>query len=159
MSASASVPARPLTSSTRSRRPLSAIFLGNTSQLPDLPDPPHTAAASSPASSGLPSPPASTSTGSGGTGRDRDEGDAGYSKGDSALMRSDVDERPAEALRSASRARSRSSAGEFGQLDGDEDDTARLSSLSNESALQRVKSLTQRNRLVRTLTSCPWAAN
>ena len=149
-----SASARPLShSQSRTRRPLSAIFLGNPSQLPDLPEPPHTSAptGSSPASSGLPSPPASTSTGSGGTGRDRDA-----STDDIPLpmhKHDGVDTRAAGPSRSVSRASIRSTS-EFGEMNGgDEDDTAKVSSplddrLSNESALQRVKSLTQRNRLV-----------
>lgn len=158
---------------SKHRRPLSAIFLGPPVQPPpELPDPP--SAASSPASSGLPSPPASNYTGSGpgSNGGDLSNENIRVPASLSLTMKKASDDgggfsgisgndlRSRSLSRSGSRAslRSRSPSDEDDALD-DDDHTARLSGGpgpstrsnpdSNESALERVKSLTQRNRLVR----------
>jgi hypothetical protein len=148
------------------RRPLSAIFLGDgpavsssssTSELPDLPEPPSPGATST--QSGLPSPPATNSTGSGSTGDSREAvGLHSVPSPSSALtMRN---ERQFAAR--SSRASSPAGNGEYRREEGDdeEDTTARLdlgrrrgASQSNDHVvtLQRVMSLTQRNRMVRTV--------
>lgn len=141
------------------RRPLSAIFLGDgptsssTSELPDLPEPPSPGAAST--HSGLPSPPATNSTGSGSTGDSREAVDLhSVSPPSSALtMRNER-----QSISRSSRASSPAGSGEYRREEGDEeeDTTARLNlgrrrgaSQSNEHVvtLQRVMSLTQRNRM------------
>ncbi|THH07087.1 hypothetical protein EW145_g3626 [Phellinidium pouzarii] len=127
---------------TKSKRPLSAIFLGSPSQVPDLPDPP-----SSPGSSGLPSPPATNSTGSDSNGGDNNTSFGSVRAPASLVMRNGS---------STPRSASRSSSDDGDEGNGnDEDNTARLSDgrriasiKEDQSALQRVKSLTQRNRLV-----------
>ena len=148
---------------TSKRRPLSAIFLGDgppapssssSSELPDLPEPPSPGAAST--NSGLPSPPATNSTGSGSTGDSREnENLHSIPPLSSALtMRN---ERPPNSR--SSRASSPAGSGEYKREEGDdeEDMTARLNlgrrrgvSQSNDHVvtLQRVMSLTQRNRMV-----------
>jgi hypothetical protein len=146
------------------RRPLSAIFLGDappapssssSSDLPDLPEPPSPGAASN--HSGLPSPPATNSTGSGSTGDSRENVNLhSIPPFSSALtMRSER----SSASRSSG-ASSPAGSGEYKREEGDdeEDITARLNlgrrrgaSQSNDHVvtLQRVMSLTQRNRMVR----------
>ncbi|KAL5512702.1 hypothetical protein ACEPAG_2968 [Sanghuangporus baumii] len=144
---------RPPLNTTRHRRPLSAIFLGNPAQLPDLPEPPSTD--SSPGSSGLPSPPASNSTGSGSNGGDLSNESL---RMPASLMKDTINGAGGRRAKARSRSASRSPSDDGDGAD-DEDHTARLSGgpphsnsgnnlNSNESALQRVKSLTQRNRLV-----------
>ena len=144
------------------RRPLSAIFLGDgpstsssssSSELPDLPEPPSPGTAST--HSGLPSPPATNSTGSGSTGDSRENVDLHSVPLSSALtMRN---ERPLTSRSSG--ASSPTGSGEYKREEGDdeEDMTARLNlgrrrgmSQSNDHVvtLQRVMSLTQRNRMV-----------
>src|SRR6266403_1059372 len=145
------------------RRPLSAIFLGDgpaapsnfsSSELPDLPEPPSPGAAST--HSGLPSPPATNSTGSGSTGDSREAVDLHSAPPPSSLH----NERPPTSR--SSRASSPAGSGEYKREEGDdeEDATARFNlgrrrgaSQSNEHVvtLQRVMSLTQRNRMVCTL--------
>ena len=151
--------------SLSSRRPLSAIFIGSAlnSQLPDLPDPP-----SSPDSSpGLPSPPATNSTGSGGAG----EGDNSLSSiripsaSTSITTMSNGESHSDNNNEEKSGSRTPSDEADD---NNDEDHTARLQldrhkslkstySDENASALQRVKSLTQRNRLVCILSILPCA--
>ncbi|KAI0769947.1 hypothetical protein C8Q74DRAFT_1202382 [Fomes fomentarius] len=143
-------------------RPLSAIFIGSAGSsspaLPDLPEPPSPSTSSN--ASGLPSPPATNSTGSGSVGKGSTNagslrhrtpsssnssmssgvGDKsyGYNKKRSSFIDDDDD---------------------ADENENDEDNTARFNgerrrSLSskgtpdNQAALQRVKSLTQRNRMV-----------
>ncbi|VDC05537.1 unnamed protein product [Peniophora sp. CBMAI 1063] len=132
------------------RRPLSAIFLGDPStsssgspsSLPDLPEPPSPGAESIDSNaSGLPSPPATNSTGSGG-----DEGSG-------SVRRRSVSDKSADFSMASNRRRSRgSSPGD----DEEGEDTARFSharrqssqtTTDNAAALQRVMSLTQRNRM------------
>ena len=145
-------------------RPLSAIFLGSAAStppaIPDLPEPP-----SPSESSGLPSPPASNSTGSGSVGEgSTNAGSLRHrtpsSKSTNSGMSGGLGDR---SYASSTSSKKRSSYGEdeddADENENDEDHTARLSgdrrrSLSkgapdNQVALQRVKSLTQRNRMVR----------
>jgi hypothetical protein len=148
------------------RRPLSAIFLGDgpassssssSSELPDLPEPPSPGAAST--HSGLPSPPATNSTGSGSTGDSREAVDLHSvpSPLSALTMRNER-----QSTSRSSRASSPAGNGEYRREEGDdeEDTTARLdlgrrrgASQSNEHdvTLQRVMSLTQRNRMVCTV--------
>ena len=153
----------PRSSFVPKRRPLSAIFLGDspvapstssTSELPDLPEPPSPGAAST--HSGLPSPPATNSTGSGSTGDSRENVDLQTVPPHSSALTM-RDERP-PTLRS-SRASSPAGSGEYKREEGEEEEdiTARLNlgrrrgaSQSNDHVvtLQRVMSLTQRNRMV-----------
>ncbi|EIW81229.1 hypothetical protein CONPUDRAFT_137278 [Coniophora puteana RWD-64-598 SS2] len=144
-----------LNHSTSSKRPLSAIYLGpqppSGSQPPDLPEPPESPSSASSAS-GLPSPPATNSTGSG-------------SVGDNSTSAGSVRQRPASTSQINMQARSfdkyEGRDGARHDVDDDDDDdhngedeTARYDlrlSLAGKggdtSDLQRVKSLTQRNRL------------
>ncbi|KAF8262829.1 hypothetical protein EI94DRAFT_1808209 [Lactarius quietus] len=140
------------------RRPLSAIFLGagstpSPSDLPDLPEPPSPGATST--HSGLPSPPATNSTGSGSTGDSREILDRPFQPptSSSLTMRN---EKPLNSR--SSRASSPTGGSESRRVDEDEEEehTARLglssrrgTSQSNDHvmALQRVMSLTQRNRM------------
>ncbi|KZV73205.1 hypothetical protein PENSPDRAFT_683068 [Peniophora sp. CONT] len=130
------------------RRPLSAIFLGDPSSsspssLPDLPEPPSPGAESIDSNaSGLPSPPATNSTGSGGDNKSNDGG--------SVRRRSSVSDKSVEMASNRRMSRS-SSPGD------DDEDTARFAAharrqssqttADNAAALQRVMSLTQRNRM------------
>lgn len=155
---------RPLISSS-SRRPLSAIFLGplslppkedNNINIPDLPEPPESPGAAS-SSSGLPSPPATNSTGSGSTGDNKSATTGSLrQRSHASLIMSDrnydTHSTPSKPPRT------------FDDDDDDEndnsneEDTARLdrshamkSPNENLVALQRVKSLTERNRMVSAL--------
>ncbi|KIJ60207.1 hypothetical protein HYDPIDRAFT_117468 [Hydnomerulius pinastri MD-312] len=155
---------RPLISSS-SRRPLSAIFIGSLPpkepkelNIPDLPEPPESPGAVSTAS-GLPSPPATNSTGSGSTG-DNNSANAGstrqrpasYSSSSSSIMSTENYDKPTlipKTLRSIS-----DDEDDENDYANEEDDTARLDSRlvtkspsENIVALQRVKSLAQRNRM------------
>src|SRR5712691_2836047 len=145
------------------RRPLSAIFLGDgppapsssqSSELPDLPEPPSPGSSSS--HSGLPSPPATNSTGSGSTGDSRENVDLSSIRPMSALT--SRNEKPFTSR--SNRPASPTGAGEYKKDEGEdeEDNTARFNlgrqpgpSQSSDHAvtLQRVMSLTQRNRMVR----------
>ena len=133
------------------RRPLSAIFIGSNSSspnLPDLPEPPSPGASSN--ASGLPSPPATNSTGSGSTGE--------KSSNDGSIRRRSVSNTVAGDMQSGNQGSSRGSRTSSPDEDDDgEDRTARLNkgrrvsgqtSSENARALERVMSLTQRNRLV-----------
>ena len=148
------------------RRPLSAIFLGDgpagsstssTSELPDLPEPPSPGAAST--HSGLPSPPATNSTGSGSTGDSREAINLHSVPLPSSTSTMRNERQPTS---KSSRASSPAGSGEYRREEGDdeEDITARLNlgrrrgaSQSNDhvATLQRVMSLTQRNRMVCTV--------
>ncbi|KAG9311202.1 hypothetical protein JVU11DRAFT_8277 [Chiua virens] len=147
-----------------SRRPLSAIFLGplppkdpKEANIPDLPEPPESPAISS--SGCLPSPPATNSTGSGSTG-DNNSANSGsvrqrpvsYSGSPSTMMPSEMSDK----LISTTKTSRPNSDDEDDENDhaGEEDHTARLdrrvglnSPCENIAALQRVKSLAQRNRM------------
>ncbi|KAG8214349.1 hypothetical protein J3R82DRAFT_9318 [Butyriboletus roseoflavus] len=171
------MPPRSLVAS--SRRPLSAIFLGSLppknpkeTDIPDLPEPPESPGVVSP--SGLPSPPATNSTGSGSTG-DNGSANSGsirqrpvsYSSSPSAMMPTETYDGPM-ALFKTSRPNSDDEDDENDHA-GEEDNTARLdrrlavkSPSENIAALQRVKSLAQRNRMVSLLrlllNLCSWHA-
>lgn len=164
----------PRPSITRKQRPLSAIFIGSLGSsssstppdLPKLPEPPSPEQSSPPSRTGLPSPPATNSTGSG-----------SGSNGDDSTNTGSLRERKPQRLYSTSEmyngARNKShpdihSASNSVLSDEDddpndhehdEDSTARFdlhrrrstSSVPSDhaSTLERVKSLTERNRAVR----------
>ena len=143
------------------RRPLSAIFLGDSpapststsSDLPDLPEPPSPGSSSS--HSGLPSPPGTNSTESGSTGDSRENVNPPSAPPSSALT--SHSEKPSTSRSNGSS--SPAGTGEYGRDEGEEeeDNTARFNlgrhhgpSQANDhvQTLQRVMSLTQRNRQV-----------
>ncbi|KAI9443628.1 hypothetical protein H4582DRAFT_1807936 [Lactarius indigo] len=148
----------PRSSLASKRRPLSAIFLGagpapSPSDLPDLPEPPSPGASST--HSGLPSPPATNSTGSSSAGDSREVLDRpSHPPVSSALaMRN---EKPLNSRSSRASSPAGGSESRKGEDDEEEDNTARLNlsrrrgaSQSNDHVmtLQRVMSLTQRNRM------------
>lgn len=164
------MPPRSLVAS--SRRPLSAIFLGSLppkdpkeANIPDLPEPPESPGAASP--SGLPSPPATNSTGSGSTG-DNNSANSGsirqrpvsYSRSPSTMMPTETHEKPITTAKT-SRPNSDDEDDENDHA-AEEDNTARLDRRigvkgpsENIAALQRVKSLAQRNRMVSLLRFSP----
>jgi hypothetical protein len=153
------MPPRPALSSKR--RPISAIFLGadpapapapSTSDLPNLPEPPSPGASST--HSGLPSPPATNSTGSGSTGDRRESLDRPTLPSSTLIMRN---EKPLISRPSRASSPSGSNENKKDGAEEEEDNTARLNfgrrrgaSESNDHimTLQRVMSLTQRNRMV-----------
>lgn len=140
------------------RRPLSAIFLGagqtpSPSDLPDLPEPPSPGASSN--HSGLPSPPATNSTGSGSAGDSREVLDRPFHPPSSSAL-SMRNEKPLNSKSSRTSSPVGGSEIREGDEDDQEDNTARLSLSSRRGAsqssehvmtLQRVMSLTQRNRM------------
>ncbi|KAK0202119.1 hypothetical protein DFS33DRAFT_1489916 [Desarmillaria ectypa] len=156
---------RPINST--GKRPLSAVYLGkdplyisSPSNLPDLPEPPSPVASTSSKGSGLPSPPATNSTGSGSTGDPASIARRNRPHPSEMLTESNV-----KAFHYAFEEEQNGSASR--PVDPDDDDydndhdnnddennTARLSrrhssisSSENVQALERVKSLTQRNRM------------
>lgn len=156
-----------------SSRPLSAIYIGSVSKpshIPDLPEPPPSPGAevSSGSESGLPSPPATNSTGSGSTGDDTTnfgsvrQRPASYEAYSSPTPHSSSSSHTLTSMHNGSPNNSRTTTqiqeddeDDEHDNDNDEDNTARLDrrrSLKDASenlmALQRVKSLTQRNRMV-----------
>ncbi|KAL4250582.1 hypothetical protein ABKN59_002328 [Abortiporus biennis] len=153
---------RPL--AAHKQRPLSAIFIGSidsntTSSPPPLPEPPSPSASSN--GSGLPSPPATNSTGSGSVGDNSQNGGSLRKKTASRSQSiTDMFNGTNDKSRSAEKAGNDHADDEDVLYENDEEHTARLSldrkrsSLvktppnDNLSALQRVKSLTQRNRMV-----------
>ncbi|KAH9054005.1 hypothetical protein EDB83DRAFT_2393359 [Lactarius deliciosus] len=148
----------PRSSFASKRRPLSAIFLGagpvpSPSDLPDLPEPPSPGASST--HSGLPSPPATNSTGSSSAGDSREVLDRPFHPPTSSTlaMRNEkqLNSRSSRASSPAGGTESRK-----GEDDEEEDNTARLNlsrrrgtsqSSDHVMTLQRVMSLTQRNRM------------
>ncbi|KAG1858876.1 hypothetical protein F4604DRAFT_1793783 [Suillus subluteus] len=149
---------RPLISS--SRRPLSAIFLGSLLPkeqiIPDIPEPPESPIAVS-SSSGLPSPPATNSTGSGSTGDNKSatagslrQRPASYASSVNMTHRNyDTPTTPSKSSRNID-----DDDDDENDYSNEEDDTARLdrshavkSPNENLVALQRVKSLAERNRM------------
>ena len=146
------------------RRPLSAIFLGDgppapsstqSSDLPDLPEPPSPGSSSS--HSGLPSPPATNSTGSGSIGDSRENVNLSSMRPPTSALASRNEK---STISRSNRPSSPTGAGEYKKDEGEdeEDNTARFNldrrpgpSQSSDHAvtLQRVMSLTQRNRMVR----------
>jgi hypothetical protein len=148
------------------RRPLSAIFLGadpapSTSDLPDLPEPPSPGASST--HSGLPSPPATNSTGSGSTGDSRENIDRPVLSPPTSTLTM-RNEKPPNARSSRTSSPAGSGGSKRDEGDEEEDNTARLNlgrrsgasqSTDHVMTLQRVMSLTQRNRMVSaSLLSC-----
>lgn len=150
---------RPLISSS-SRRPLSAIFLGSLPSkeqiIPDFPELPESSSAVS-SSSGLPSPPATNSTGSGSTGDNKSatagslrQRPASYTSSLNMTHRNyDTPSTPAKSSRNID-----DDDDDENDYSNEEDDTARLdrshaikSPNENLVALQRVKSLAERNRM------------
>ncbi|KAI0322379.1 hypothetical protein OF83DRAFT_799367 [Amylostereum chailletii] len=135
------------------RRPLSAIFIGSnpsSPNLPDLPEPPSPGASSN--ASGLPSPPATNSTGSDSTGGKSTNGGSLRRRSVSDTVANMENGRHGESF-SAQSGRDFSPDEDDGN---DEDHTAKLTggrrrsaqtSTENAMALQRVLSLTQRNRM------------
>jgi hypothetical protein len=162
----------------KQNRPISAIYLGKGAhshalqpsssphtegtppQLPDLPEPSSPSSSIGSVQSGLPSPPATNSTGSGSTG---DPATIAFRK---RPLSHDSNSSNSTSSGTASTPMKRSSDGsEMGVEDDDydrendndndndsNDDTARLN--ENIMALQRVKSLAERNRLVSYLIIC-----
>ncbi|KAK0504374.1 hypothetical protein EDD18DRAFT_1133337 [Armillaria luteobubalina] len=150
------------------KRPLSAVYLGKDPQyissppnLPDLPEPPSPIASTSSKGSGLPSPPATNSTGSGSTGdpasiarRTRPHPGAMLTESNVKIFHHTFEE---EQDGSAGRPVDPDDDDDYDNdhdNNDDEDHTARLSrrqssisSSENVQALERVKSLTQRNRM------------
>ncbi|KAJ7160237.1 hypothetical protein C8R46DRAFT_1285749 [Mycena filopes] len=143
---------------TQKLRPSSQIYVGADSSyssflssppdLPDLPEPPSPGSSASTSTSGLPSPPATNSTGSGSTG---DPGSIAVRGGLKMLNGSNIKTFHA-AFHSA--ADPDDDQDDYDDNDDDgEDNTARLdhqrrhSASENVLALQRVKSLTQRNKM------------
>ncbi|PBK75253.1 hypothetical protein ARMSODRAFT_1000886 [Armillaria solidipes] len=157
---------RPINST--GKRPLSAVYLGKDPQyissppnLPDLPEPPSPVASTSSKGSGLPSPPATNSTGSGSTGDP-----ASIARRTRPHPGAMLTELNVKTFHHAFEEEQDGSAGRPVDPDDDddydndhdnnddEDNTARLSrrqssisSSENVQALERVKSLTQRNRM------------
>ncbi|CAL1712984.1 unnamed protein product [Somion occarium] len=147
------------------KRPLSAIFIGSldsnsTASPPELPVLPASPSASS-NGSGLPSPPATNSTGSGSVGEDSPSGSRARRKAASGSA-SEMFNGSYNKSQTSLRPRTANLSDDEDDLhdnEHDEDDTARFSlerkrssltstTKENISALQRVRSLTQRNRMV-----------
>ncbi|KAM5530561.1 hypothetical protein V8D89_015755 [Ganoderma adspersum] len=142
-------------------RPLSAIFIGSAGStpptLPDLPEPPSPSTSST---SGLPSPPATNSTGSGSVGEGSTN--AGSLRHRTSKLTASTNSMFGGGLgdKSYEYRKKRSSAivdeDDADENENDEDNTARLDlrrrsftkGADNASALQRVKTLTERNRMV-----------
>ena len=152
---------------THKQRPLSAIFIGslgsnspsNSASPPDLSKLPVPPGSSPGSSSGLPSPPATNSTGSGSAGDEStsNNGSVRQRASQRPLSTSDMyhGTKPNSNMNSASRPQDDDDPND----ENDEDNTARFNgsyrhsttrttSIENMSALQRVKSLTERNRQV-----------
>jgi hypothetical protein len=142
------------------KRPDSAIYIGQSSNIPDLPEPPSPGAVSN--GSGLPSPPATNSTDSGSTNagslRQRS---APMNNNTRTMLNGNYGKTFHAAFHRDNRSKTHNSNDEENDNDtrDDEDDTARLdirkqtkSPSENVLALQRVKSLTQRNRMVNTFS-------
>ncbi|KAI9452775.1 hypothetical protein BJY52DRAFT_1402243 [Lactarius psammicola] len=148
----------PRSSFASKRRPLSAIFLGagsapSPSDLPDLPEPPSPGASST--NSGLPSPPATNSTGSGSAGDSREILDRPSDPLTSSALAM-RNEKPLNSRSSRASSPAGGSESRKGEDDEEEDNTARLNlsrrrgasqSSDHVMTLQRVMSLTQRNRM------------
>ncbi|OSD07342.1 hypothetical protein PYCCODRAFT_1359215 [Trametes coccinea BRFM310] len=145
-------------------RPLSAIFIGSAGStppsLPDLPEPPSPGSSSNASASGLPSPPATNSTGSGSVGEGSSTAGSLRHRTPSSRASSDMSGGAGDRAYGYNKKRSSTldDEDEAEENENDEDHTARLSddrrrsfpkaANDNQSALQRVKNLTQRNRMV-----------
>ncbi|KAI0700355.1 hypothetical protein C8T65DRAFT_580318 [Cerioporus squamosus] len=143
-------------------RPLSAIFIGSAGStpptLPDLPEPPSPGTSSN--ASGLPSPPATNSTGSGSVGEGSTNAGSLRHRTPSSKSNSSMSGGVGDKSYGYNKKRSSiiEDEDEADENENDEDNTARLSgdrrrsfskdAPDNQAALQRVKSLTQRNRMV-----------
>ncbi|RPD62254.1 hypothetical protein L226DRAFT_337925 [Lentinus tigrinus ALCF2SS1-7] len=143
-------------------RPLSAIFIGSAGStppaLPDLPEPPSPSTSSN--ASGLPSPPATNSTGSGSVGEGSTNAGSLRHRTPSSKSNSSMSGGVGDKSHGYSKKRSSviEDEDDADENENDEDHTARLSddrrrssskgTPDNQAALQRVKSLTQRNRMV-----------
>ncbi|KAF7364723.1 hypothetical protein MVEN_00342100 [Mycena venus] len=131
--------------------PTYSSYLSSPPDIPDLPEPPSPGSSSSTSTSGLPSPPATNSTGSGSTG---DPGSIAVRGGLNMLNGSNIKTFHA-AFSSAAAGAADEHDDDYDNNDDDdgEDNTARLdqqrrhSASENVLALQRVKSLTQRNKM------------
>ncbi|KAF7298612.1 hypothetical protein MIND_00808300 [Mycena indigotica] len=128
-------------------RPSSAVYIGGDTSylasppdLPDLPEPPSPISSSSTSTSGLPSPPATNSTGSGSTG----------DPGSIAIRGNMLNGNNLKTFHAAFH--NNNDDPEYEHDIDDEDNTARLdqrrhSASENVLALERLKSLTQRNKI------------
>jgi hypothetical protein len=149
----------PRSSLASKRRPLSAIFLGadptpSPSALPDLPEPPSPGSSST--HSGLPSPPATNSTGSGSAGDSREILDRPFHPPTSSALTM-RNEKPLTSRSSRASSPAGGTESRKAEEEEEEEHTARLGfgsrrgtaqSSDHVMALQRVMSLTQRNRMV-----------
>lgn len=150
---------------TQRPRPSSQVYIGPDStyssylssppDLPDLPEPPSPGSSSSTSTSGLPSPPATNSTGSGSTG---DPGSIAVRGRLNMLNGSNIKTFHAAFQSTVADHHDEDDYDNDNDDDG-EDNTARLnqrrhSTSENVLALQRVKSLTERNKMVRIVVSC-----
>ncbi|KAI1793313.1 hypothetical protein LXA43DRAFT_237425 [Ganoderma leucocontextum] len=151
----------PRLAQTKKSRPLSAIFIGSAGStppaLPDLPEPPSPSTSST---SGLPSPPATNSTGSGSVGEGSTH--AGSLRHRTPKLTPSTSSMSGGGLgdKSYEYRKKRSSAitdeDDADENENEEDNTARLDlrrrsftkGADNASALLRVKTLTERNRMV-----------
>ncbi|KAJ7069401.1 hypothetical protein C8F01DRAFT_1112511 [Mycena amicta] len=133
-------------------RPSSAVYIGGDTtylssppDLPDLPEPPSPGSSTGTSTSGLPSPPATNSTGSGSTG----------DPGSIAIRGNMLDGNNLKTFHAAFHNNDNDNDDHEYEIDDDgEDNTARLdlaqrrhSASENVLALERVKSLTQRNKI------------
>lgn len=168
-----------ITQTPHSSSSASYLANGSSNALPDLPEPPSPSSSIDSRGSGLPSPPATNSTGSGSTGdpgsialRQRPlslASDSSASTGSSHRTLSERTPMPSvpSSVRSSSRQGYLHDDERLSNHDDDEpddnnldgDDTARLDrrlhvTSENILALQRVKNLTQRNRMVRICLTC-----
>ncbi|EMD39581.1 hypothetical protein CERSUDRAFT_92078 [Gelatoporia subvermispora B] len=156
---------RPRPTGGTKSRPLSAIYIGpasspNLSSPPSIPDLPEPPSPTSSGGSGLPSPPASNSTGSGSTnaGSIRQRPAQRKNGASPDAFAADMPNGTRTEERSRSRAGSVVDDDDPYEHENDEDNTARFvdgrrrslkdAPADNMTALQRVKSLTQRNRMV-----------
>ncbi|KAF8215150.1 hypothetical protein K438DRAFT_1955138 [Mycena galopus ATCC 62051] len=153
------------------RRPPSQVYIGpqdsspyssylsSPPDIPDLPEPPSPGSSTGTSTSGLPSPPATNSTGSGSTGDPASIAVRGGG-GLNMLNGSNIKTFHAAFASASAGANANTGADADDDYDNDNDDdgednTARLdqqrrhSASENVLALQRVKSLTQRNKMVR----------
>ncbi|KAG0704451.1 hypothetical protein DFH29DRAFT_873681 [Suillus ampliporus] len=150
---------RPLISSYSSRRPLSAIFLGSLPPkeqiIADLPEPPESPSIAS-TSSGLPSPPATNSTGSGSTGDNKSATAGSLRQRPASYANAIMSDRNYDTPNTLAKSSRNIDDDDDDENDysNEEDDTARLdcshatkSPNENLVALQRVKSLAERNRM------------
>ncbi|EGN98596.1 hypothetical protein SERLA73DRAFT_161294 [Serpula lacrymans var. lacrymans S7.3] len=131
--------------------------LPSSDNLPDLPEPPESPSALSATGSGLPSPPATNSTGSGSTGDNNSNKAGSLRQRPVSLSNMNMPSGNYDKFISSTNSRiPLEEEDDDEDIGNGEDDTARLdlrrslkTSNENVMALQRVKSLTQRNRMPR----------